>query len=569
MAQNNETRKVGRPKGLTSVESMKRKEKELKEREDRLKEEGVRRSARLNKESAQIVESIQLPSNINEARDSREWEKWKEAMEDELESLDKHKVWHFCERPKNAKVIKSKWIFSKKGDNNDNIKYKTRLVAAGYQQLKNQDYDESYSPVINIDAWRILIAIAAKSNLNVRFFDVKTAYLYGEIKETVYLELPPGFDDRFGKGKVCNLKKSLYGLPQSGRVWFYKLKEVLIKNNLKQLASKSCIFTNSNKACFFVFSSYVDDFTILDNDNQICEKILNLLRKEFEIRETTQSKTFLGMKVESNNTGIYLSQTEYIEKLLYKYGMSECKPVNTPIERGEEKGLDNEDNVGYDLDKYQEIIGELLYLANRTRPDLAFVTSYLSQYNHCPLKVHYKMCKRILRYLNNTKNKRLCYNRDPGMLKAYSDASWGNAENGKSFSGGVIFIGNSIVSWKCRKQRIVGNSTCEVELYAVSEIVKDIMWLQNMLTELKCEEYLDKPTEIYCDNQATIQWIKNAKSSNKTRHVNLKFHFVRDEVENGNIVMTYVNTKDMIADCLTKSTPKEKFMWCCEQMRLI
>ena len=125
------------------------------------------------------------------------------------------------------------------------------------------------------------------------------------------------------------------------------------------------------------------------------------------------------------------------------------------------------------------------------------------------------------------------------------------------------------MSWKCRKQRIVGNSTCEVELYAVSEIVKDIMWLQNMLTELKCEEYLDKPTEICCDNQATIQWIKNAKSSNKTRHVNIKFHFVRDEVENGNIVMTYVNTKDMIADCLTKSTSKEKLVWCCEQMRLI
>lgn len=180
-----------------------------------------------------------------------------------------------------------------------------------------------------------------------------------------------------------------------------------------------------------MFSSYVDDFIILDNNSEICEKILNSLRKEFDIRETTQSKSFLGMKVESNDTGIYLSQTEYIEKLLYKHGMSECKPVSTPIERGEDKTLDNEDKVSYDLDKYQEIIGELLYLANRTRPDLAFVTSYLSQYNHCLLKVHYKMCKRILRYLNNTKNKRLYYDRDPGILKAYSDASWGNAENGK------------------------------------------------------------------------------------------------------------------------------------------
>lgn len=174
---------------------------------------------------------------------------------------------------------------------------------------------------MSIDAWRPIIAIAAKRNLNVRFFDVKTAYLYGELKETVYLELPPGFEDRFGKEKVCNLKKSLYGLPQSGRIWFCKLKEVLIKNNLKQLASENCIFTNSNETCFLVFSFYVDEFTILDDDNQTCEKILNSLRKEFEIRETTQFKSFLGMKVESNNAGIYLSQTEYIKKLLYKYGM--------------------------------------------------------------------------------------------------------------------------------------------------------------------------------------------------------------------------------------------------------
>lgn len=215
-----------------------------------------------------------------------------------------------------------------------------------------------------------------------------------------------------------------------------------------------------------MFSFYVDDFTILDNDSRTCDKILNQLRKEFEIRETTQSKSFLGMKVESNDTGIYLSQIEYINKLLhkyiilYKYGMSECKPVNTPIE----KELSSEGNEDYDLEKYQEIIGELLHLANRTRPDLAFVTSYLSQYNHCPLNVHYKMCERVLWYLSSTKNKKLHYDRDPGMLKAYSNASWGNAENGKSFSGGVTFIGNSLVSWKCRKQRLVGNSTGEVEL---------------------------------------------------------------------------------------------------------
>lgn len=155
------------------------------------------------------------------------------------------------------------------------------------------------------------------------------------------------------------------------------------------------------------------------------------------------------------------------------------------------------------------------------------------------------------------------------MLKAYSDASWGNAEGGKSFSGGVIFLGNSLISWKCKKQRTVGNSTCEVELFAVSEIVKDVLWLQNMLTELNCREYIIKPINIFCDNQATIQWLKNARSSTKTRHVNLKFHFIRDEIEKGNIEVLHVNSGKMIADCLTKFVSTDKLEWYRKQMCLV
>lgn len=548
---------------------MKRKEERLKEREDRLREEGVRRSARVtNIHHAQMVENIPLPRNFDEARNNNNWEEWKRAMEEELKSLDRHEVWEMCNCPKGIKTINSKWVFSIKRDEGGNIKYKARLVAAGFDLKKNQDYEESYSPVVSIDAWRTLIAIASKKNLNIRFFDVKTAYLHGKLDETVYLEPPPGFVERYEKGKVCKLKRSLYGLPQSGRNWYYKLKEELLKNGLKVLASESCIFTNVKETCFFVFSSYVDDFTTIDNDKGICEKILNSLRNEFEIKETTKSKVFLGMQIECDNTGIYLSQKDYIEKLLKKYGMSECKPVSTPIAMGEDK-MYVDDSYKYDISAYQELIGELLYLANRTRPDIAFITSYLSQYNHCPQEKHYKLGKRVLRYLNGSKHKRLHYDRKFGMLKAYSDASWGNADNGKSFSGGAIFIGSSLVSWKCKKQRTVGNSTCEVELFAVSEIVKDVMWLQNMLIELKCIDYVDKPTKIFCDNQATIQWLKNAKSSTKTRHVNLKFHFVRDEIENNTISVLYVNTNDMIADCFTKSVSREKLEWSCDQICLI
>lgn len=365
------------------------------------------------------MENIPIPRNFNE-RSSDNWENWKDAMENELASLNKHNVWDVCERPKGVKIVKSKWVFSTKRDETNKVKYKARLVAAGYNQIKNQDYAESYSPVVSIEAWRTIIAIAAKKNLNLRFFDVKTAYLHGKLEETVYLEPPTGFEERFVNGKVCKLKKSIYGLPQSGRNWYFKLKEELLKNGLKPLASESCIFTNNHETCFFVFTSYVDDFTTIDNDSSVCEKILNSLRKEFEVIETTQSKIFLGMRVECDENGISLSQTEYIEKLLNKYGMSECKPVSTPIVTGGDKINENEK---YDINKYQELVGELLYLANRTRPDIACVTSYLSQYNHCPEKSHYTIGKRVLRYLSGTKYKRLHYDRKFGLLKAYSDAS--------------------------------------------------------------------------------------------------------------------------------------------------
>lgn len=190
----------------------------------------------------------------------------------------KHDVWDIIERAENIKTVKSKWIYSIKRDNgNSGIKYKARLVAAGYNQIKNKDYDESYSPVVSIDAWRALMAIAAKKNLNIRFFDVKTAYLYGRIKETVFRS--PEFEKRFEKGKICKLKRSLYGLPQSGRNWYLRLEEEMSKNGFKTLSSESCIFMNPNQICFFAFSSYIDDFITLDDDSQNCERILKSSRE--------------------------------------------------------------------------------------------------------------------------------------------------------------------------------------------------------------------------------------------------------------------------------------------------
>ncbi|GBM29160.1 Retrovirus-related Pol polyprotein from transposon TNT 1-94 [Araneus ventricosus] len=398
----------------------------------------VRRSERLKAKHMSTNLACNVPNSYLEAKNSANWQNWEFAMKNEFDSLNKHKVWEIVDRPAKTKLAKSKWVYSLKQSDNGETKYKARLVAAGFNQIKNKDYLESYSPVINIESFRLLIALASKLNLMVRFFDVKTAYLYSDIEETVYMLPPPGFERLVGDEKVFKLKRSIYGLPQSGRNWYMKIKSELEKFGLTQLASDNCVFIKSDGQNMLLFCMHVDDLAIFCNNDEMYQDIVNSIKSVFEVHENKTSK-FLGMEIVKHEIGISLSQSEYIESLLVKYNLNECKSVKTPIVKGEDKSFPPTNEL-IDITMYQELIGELLYLANRTRPDVSFVTCYLSQFNHKPEKRHYILAKRVLRYLMGTKDKKLFYDNNFGYMNASSDASWGNAENGKSFSGGVILL---------------------------------------------------------------------------------------------------------------------------------
>ncbi|GFY15399.1 retrovirus-related Pol polyprotein from transposon TNT 1-94 [Trichonephila clavipes] len=384
----------------------------------------VRRSERLKSKLMSVHLVNNVPNSYFEAENSANWKNWKLAMENELDSLDKHKVWEIVQKPAKSKLIKTKWVYSlKQDDAGKNIKYKARLVAAGFNQIKNIDYSESYSPVVNIESFLLLIALAAKLKLNVNFFDVKTAYLYGDLEETVYMLPPPGYEKLIGDDKVCKLKKSIYGLPQSGRNWYMKIKGELENFGLKQLASDNCVFIKSVNQSVLILCMYVDDLAIFCNNDKMYEDIVN--------------------------------------------------------------------------------------------------------------------------------------------------ASWGNAENGKSFSGGVVLLGNSLILWKCRKQKSVSLSTCEAELFSISEICKDIIWTVNLLTELKCEQFINNAVTLNSDSQAAIQWIKGTRSSNKSRHMNLRFHFIKDLIEDTVIKLEYVQTEFLIADFLTKAMNVEKLEYSMQKSSLL
>lgn len=251
--------------------------------------------------------------------------------------------------------------------------------------------------------------------------------------------------------------------------------------------------------------------------------------------------------------------------------MENCRIVKTPISIGEDKSFEPSDDL---VDKcvYQELIGELLYLSNRTRPDLAFVMSYLSQFNQRPEQRHFQLLKRVLRYLKGTKGKMLFYDNEKYDFKIYADASWGKAEKGKSFSGFVVMVGSSLIAWKSNKQKQVGLSTCEVELFAIAEACRDLTYFLNVFRELNNSMFdfiLNRSVIVYSDNQAAINWLKEAHSSTKTRHVNLKFHFVRDMILSNTIAIDYIRTDDMIADFLTKALSPEKIVFNMKSVNLI
>ncbi|GFW29485.1 retrovirus-related Pol polyprotein from transposon RE2 [Trichonephila clavipes] len=216
---------------------------------------------------------------------------------------------------------------------------------------------------------------------------------------------PPGYEKLIGDDKVCKLKKSIYGLPQSGRNWYMKIKGELENFGLKRLASDNCVFIKSVDQSVLILCMYVDDLAIFCNNDKMYEDIVSKIKNVFEVVENKTNK-FLGMEIEKCENGIYLSQCDYINSLLVKHNLENCKSVKTPIVKGEDKIFPST-NEFIDITMYQELIGELLYLANRTRPDISFVMSYLSQFNHNPEKRHYNLAKRVLRYLMGSRDKKI------------------------------------------------------------------------------------------------------------------------------------------------------------------
>jgi hypothetical protein len=488
---------------------------------------------------------------------------WMEAMKSELKSIEDNQVADEVDLPNNRKAVKSKWVFALKKDSQGNIvRYKARLVAKGYSQIEGVDYQETFSPVVRFDTFRLLCAIAAKEDWEIQQVDVEIAFLNGELKEDIYMKQPTGFKN--GK-KVWKLKKALYGLKQAGRVWYQRLDQELKKLGFKTFESDPCVYSKDIQETKVILIVYVDDMLFFSRNLQTIEQEKDNLRKTFKLKDLGEASLFLGNRIirDRRNKTLKLDQEVYCEAVLKRFEMEKAGTVGMPIEVGEK--LSKADNAtDEELEEmkeipYMEAIGSLMYLSVCTRPDISFAVSHLSRYSQNPGPKHWTAVKRVFRYLKGTKSLGITYSgAEEGRLIGYSDADWrSDIDDSKSISGNILFYAGGPISWTSKKQSTVAHSTAEAEYVSLSAAGKNAEYFTSILAELG---FNPEVPIIYSDSQSAIRIASQRSSTSKTRHIRIPIHYVRELLSEGRILIKYVNTNDMIADGLTKGIGKETLM---------
>lgn len=500
------------------------------------------------------------PQTIQEALSGPEKEHWKEAIADEYQSFEKNKAWSLTLLPEGKNAVKCKWIFKKKlGSDGQLLRYKARLVAKGFTQEYGIDYKETYSPVVRYSTIRTLLALAVNLDMHVDHMDVKTAFLNGELNETVYMEQPDGYKVEGKENYVFRLNKAVYGLKQASKSWYDKIDNALMSLQFRKSLSEPCVYIKSdeNPDNLLILALYVDDILIFSRETMVKNKLKEDLMNIFEMKDLGRATQVLGMRVTQEQNKITLDQTGYIKKVLEQFNMTECKPVNTPLDSGMkfEKGEQN------DLDsKYRSLIGSIMYIAVCTRPDIAFAASLLSQFNNCHSETHWKAAKRILRYLKGTIDYRIIYEKSELSVTGYVDADWAsNQLDRRSYTGFVFKIGNSAVSWESRKQRTVALSSTEAEYMALCEGAKEAKFIRSFLSE--CLGKLLSVT-LFNDSQSAQKMCNSQVNHSRSKHIDIRHHFVRQVVKDKIVNLEYLPTEHMPADVLTKSLTKDKHFNC-------
>ncbi|KAH9404346.1 hypothetical protein TYRP_000167 [Tyrophagus putrescentiae] len=512
----------------------------------------LRRSAREKRRPAHLndyvcgktEESQPEPQSYSEAIASDEAEEWTEAMTEEWSSFEKHRTGDIVDVPPGKKVVKGKWVFKSKTEpENGKSKKKARYVACGYSQVAGIDYEETFSPVVNFDTVRVALTVAAARKYSVRQFDVKTAYLHAELKETIFMELPEGFRV---PGKVLKLNKAVYGLKQSARCWNEHIQQIFVNNQLKQSTNDQCLYYNNNKELYVLL--YVDDLLILSKEKKDADQIKQALAQKLELKEILKVERFCGVEINFEDGKFLLNQTLLIDELVGAYGLTEGREyADSPLP---EWGDYSEGEADLNL-PIKNLIGSLQFIASRTRPDIAASLNYLSRQTSKPTQRLFSACKYLLRYVKKTRDLKLVLgHQSQEGLVIFTDASHAPLPDRKSISGVVVQLFGSTVAWASKKQPTeVALSSSEAEYYAMSRGVSEGLWMSRLIAEL------GEPEEKFvlkCDNQSAIAMLKN-RPQKDAKHIDVRKHFILENHLRKRMDVEYVPAANQKADYLTKA----------------
>jgi hypothetical protein len=496
------------------------------------------------------------PKTYHQAVTAFDSENWESAISNELGNMDRLNVWSVVDvSGQDIRPLTTTWVFKKKTDQDGNLtKYKARLCVRGFHQREGIDYQDVFSPTGRLTSLRIMLTICALNQFEVHQMDVRCAFLNGTPEEDLYIHAPLGL--KAAPKTILKLHKALYGLKQSPRCWQKALTAALKLIGLKPTYSDPCLYVSADESKpFFVFV-HVDDLLFGGTWPELFKEKISAI---FDMEDLGIAKYALGIRINQVGGSIALVQDKYINNMLNEFHISNDRSTLIPLPSNwkQLKNCPSEKPTSPPFN-YRRVVGLIQWLVQCTRPDLAFALSFLSQFLEDPRECHYKAARHTLRYISTTKDQRLIlgqndFKQEPNDLIGFSDSDWNGSRSWNSYSASVIYF-HGTVGWRSHKQQTVALSSAEGEYVSLSDSSQDLLWCMNVLEELRI---LPKLT-LCTDNQSAIAIASNPIYHHGTRHINFRYHFIRDHVESKLITLKYLQTDKMHADLLTKNLTEGK-----------
>lgn len=518
------------------------------------------------------VADLDEPVTYEEAVTCDQAKFWKQAIDEELHSHTKNSTWSLVPLPKGRRVIGCKWVFKLKQSPDGEVqRYKARLCAKGFSQKAGIDYEEVFSPVVRYESIRVLLALAAHEDLEIEQFDIKTAFLYGDLDDEIYMSVPEGIEVQ-GNNIVCRLHKSLYGLKQASRCWNRKFDSFLKQFDFMQSDADKCVYTGFINNDFVRLALYVDDGLIMAKSRRALDMVITVLKESFEVT-IGDTSCFVGMQIDRNRDekAIFVHQTAYIRRMLSRFNMSDAKGNSVPADPHTVLQSPDEPSREYaEKIPYREAVGSLLFLAMVSRPDIEYAVNVVSRYSSNYDNSHWQAVKRIFRYLKETCSWGILYSGggSEAVLMGYLDSDFaGDVDTRRSTTGYVFELSNGPVTWCSKRQESVSLSTTEAEYIAASTATQEAVWLRNLLHDLghTCRS----ATKMHVDNTSAIKLTKNSEFHKRTKHIDVRYHFIREQYSKSVIEVLHVPTERQHADVFTKVLSRNTFKNLCELMGIV